>query len=170
MDLRIVKTKKIIKETFLQLRSKNSLEQIRITELCEIAAINKTTFYKHYQDIYALSDEIENETITSIMDNFQHFDSLFSNTYDFIEGLINAFSLHKKIILTLFSDRMSVLIEKVEAHLKKHYITENHSQESEIALLFLIRGGAQIILNPKYDEAILLKTISNIFEQVIKLI
>ena len=58
MDKRIVKTKKAIKDTFLQLRAKKPLEKITVKELCELAYINKSTFYCHYKDIYDLSAKI----------------------------------------------------------------------------------------------------------------
>ena len=54
MDLRIEKTEKGIKNAFIELRSKKPLEKITVRELCEIARINKSTFYSHYKDIYDL--------------------------------------------------------------------------------------------------------------------
>jgi AcrR family transcriptional regulator len=89
MDLRIIKTKKSIKEAFMQLRAKNDLERIKITELCELALINKTTFYKHYQDIFALSEELEGELINTIMNDFVDVDLLIRKPEDFLKGLYN---------------------------------------------------------------------------------
>ena len=117
MDLRIVKTRKNIRDAFLELRSVYMLEKIKVTKLCELALINKTTFYNHYQDIYALSEEIEDETISSIMNNFQHLNGLFSDPDAFMKGLYYAFKSHEKLILTLFSGRMDILINKVEKQL-----------------------------------------------------
>lgn len=107
MDLRITKTRKSIKEAFLKLRLKNTLEKIKVTELCGMAIINKTTFYKHYQDVYALSEEIENDTIRSIMNNFEHIDSLFDDPNRFVKGLYHAFLSQEGLILTLFTGRMN---------------------------------------------------------------
>ena len=59
MDLRIVKTKNQIKRAFLSLRNKYSLEKIKVKDICELAMINKTTFYKYYVDSFALADEVE---------------------------------------------------------------------------------------------------------------
>ncbi|MFR8351533.1 MAG: hypothetical protein ACLVB1_01340 [Blautia obeum] len=38
-------------------------------ELCSLACINKSTFYSHYEDIYALSQMLESETITTVIKN-----------------------------------------------------------------------------------------------------
>ena len=65
MDIRIEKTERAIKNAFLELRSRKPLGKITVKELCSLAAINKSTFYSHYEDIYALSDKMESETIVS---------------------------------------------------------------------------------------------------------
>ena len=53
MDIRTEKTENAIKSAFLELRAKRPLEKITVKELCALARINKSTFYTHYQDIYA---------------------------------------------------------------------------------------------------------------------
>ena len=58
MDLRNQRTKKNIRNAFIELRSKKPLEKITVKELSELAFINKATFYRHYEDIYALSNEL----------------------------------------------------------------------------------------------------------------
>lgn len=167
MDLRIVKTRKYIREAFLELRSKNMLEKIKVTELCELALINKTTFYNHYQDIYALSEEIENETILSIMNSFQHLNDLFSNPDRFMKGLYYAFKSHEEEILTLFSGRMDILIDKVEKLLLIQYPLVGDMPEKEILLSFLLWGASHVLSESKYEETILLDTLTKVSTQII---
>ena len=50
MDLRMVKTRAQIKEAFLKLREYLMPEKIKVKDICEMAMINKTTFYNHYID------------------------------------------------------------------------------------------------------------------------
>ena len=57
-DLRILKTKRAIKESFLQLLKQKNLNRITVTELANLAEINKGTFYLHYCDIYALYNDV----------------------------------------------------------------------------------------------------------------
>ena len=64
MDIRIEKTQRAIKNAFLELRAKKPLEKITVKELCALACVNKSTFYSHYEDIFALSEFMESETIT----------------------------------------------------------------------------------------------------------
>ena len=69
MDIRIEKTERAIRNAFLELRAAKPLEKITVKELCSLACINKSTFYSHYEDIYALSQMLESETITTVIKN-----------------------------------------------------------------------------------------------------
>lgn len=51
-------SKKRIEETFLLLLRKKPIERISVTELCEKAGINRSTFYAHYIDIYDLMEKV----------------------------------------------------------------------------------------------------------------
>ena len=170
MDLRIVKTKNAIRAAFLELRSKQALEKIKVKRLCELAVINKTTFYKHYQDIYALSEEIENETILSILNSFEYMKALFSDPEGFIKGLYQAFMSHEGLILTLFSGRMNILIDKVERQLIVHYPHISGLPEKEIMLSFLLWGTAHVLSESKYEETVLLESLTKVAKQTIALL
>lgn len=170
MDLRIVKTRKNIREAFLKLRSQNALEKIKVTELCELAMINKTTFYKHYTDIFALSDEIENETILSIMDSFEHMDSMFDAPEEFMKGLYYTFKSHEELITILFSGRMSFLIDKVERQLIAHYPWISGKPENEITLAFFLWGASHVLSESRFEESKLLDILTRVAKQVIAFI
>lgn len=170
MDLRIIKTRGVIREAFLELRSKNPLEKIKVNRLCEMAVINKTTFYKHYQDVYALSDEIENETMASIMGSFEQMNSLFTDPDSFIRGLYFAFKSHEKLILTLFSGRMNVLIDKAEKQLINQYPMLTDLPEKEIVLSFLLRGASHVLMQSKYNETVLLDTVTKVTQQILSIL
>ena len=49
-----LRTEKRIIDSFLMLLQEKTLERITIRELCAAADINRSTFYSHYDDIYAL--------------------------------------------------------------------------------------------------------------------
>lgn len=58
-DVRTRFTKKVIKDAFLSLLQENSLSNITVKEICKRAEINRSTFYKYYQDCYDLMDQLE---------------------------------------------------------------------------------------------------------------
>jgi AcrR family transcriptional regulator len=170
MDLRVIKTRKNIRDAFLELRAENALGKIKVTQLCELAMINKTTFYKHYQDIYALSEEIENEIILSIMENFEHVNTLFTDPVGFIEELYFAFISHKDLIVILFSERMDILISKIEKMLLEQYSGLSVTPEKQILMEFLLWGGSHILMESRFEEAVMLETITKAAEEIIAMI
>ncbi len=170
MDLRIVKTRRIIREAFLELRGQNPLEKVKVSRLCQLAQINKTTFYKHYQDIYALSDEIENDIISSTLGSFEPINALFSDPEGFMKGLYEAFKSHEEEIMTLFSGRMNILIDKVEKQLIAHYPLISAMPEKEIALSFLVLGASHLLSEARYEEAVLLDVLPKVAKQIIDFI
>ena len=50
-----------IQENFLYLLKKRPIEKISVAELCQRCQINRSTFYRHYADLYALLDSIVEE-------------------------------------------------------------------------------------------------------------
>lgn len=62
-DRRITKTKRSLKEAMVNMLSKEDFEHISITELCREAEVSRITFYSHYNDKYALLDDIFNDML-----------------------------------------------------------------------------------------------------------
>ena len=106
MDLRKEKTERWIKEAFFRLRASRPLEKIRVKDLCDLAQINKSTFYAHYQDIYDLSDRLQMETVEKVMDRIVN-DPKFTVTdaTAFTRSLTDAIMAHSAQIDVLFSGK-----------------------------------------------------------------
>ena len=56
-DRRYLRTRKYIMDAFNSLLDKEPFEKISINEIAELANINRSTFYLHFVDKYALLDE-----------------------------------------------------------------------------------------------------------------
>lgn len=62
-DVRVRHTKERVKRAFFQLLSQKDFSKITVTEVCQIAEINRTTFYKHYLDMYDLLEKTEDDIL-----------------------------------------------------------------------------------------------------------
>ena len=67
-DYRVRVTQKLIREAFTGLLKQKPIQSISIKELCELAGINRGTFYAHYRDIYDLRGKIEDEMYRDVLD------------------------------------------------------------------------------------------------------
>lgn len=61
-----------IEKVFLQLIQSKDISEIRVCQICELANVNRTTFYANYIDIYDLADTIRNRMINE-------YASIFNN-------------------------------------------------------------------------------------------
>lgn len=87
-DLRVIKTKANIKRVFLDLLKKKPPEKITVTEIAEIALINKGTFYLHYQDVYALYEETIHDTIIEFCESIDFYEDFFECPKAFVRKFI----------------------------------------------------------------------------------
>lgn len=53
-DLRIVRTRKLLSGTLLDMMEEDSIEKISVIDLCNRAMVNRATFYAHFEDKYHL--------------------------------------------------------------------------------------------------------------------
>lgn len=63
---RITLTKRLLKESLLNLMTTKCVQNITVKELCEAAGINRSTFYKHYGCPADVLKEMEQEFIDSL--------------------------------------------------------------------------------------------------------
>lgn len=62
-DRRIVKTKRAIKNAFIKLLSEKDFNDITVKNIADEADIDRKTLYNHYNGIYEIRDELENDLI-----------------------------------------------------------------------------------------------------------
>ena len=58
-DLRTRYTRQVITDAFLQLLRQKPVERITVKEVCALAQINRSTFYRQYKDCFDLMEQLE---------------------------------------------------------------------------------------------------------------
>lgn len=102
---RILYTKKVIKESLIELLENKKIHEITVTDICKIANINRGTFYTHYKDAYDLLESMENELFNQISEYIkstpieEYKDTLLINVLELIKE-------NKRLCKILFSKRM----------------------------------------------------------------
>lgn len=137
MDLRTIRTKQMIKDAFVKLRKKKEIEKITIKEIADMAMINKSTFYNHFEDIYHLSNEIENEVIDKCLENAEG---------SIVSDIDKNFMGNSEIFNIVFSgsrknDAINKLHEKYMEILLKAHPEINDNLEKKVILSSVIFGN-----------------------------
>jgi len=75
------RSRRLIREAFLTLLKKKPETKITVTDIVNLADINRTTFYAHYPDVRGVVEEIENDVIDKMMIILKdfHYFSFFKN-------------------------------------------------------------------------------------------
>ncbi len=67
-DLRVIKTRRTIRNSLISLLAEKELSEITISELSARAQINRKTFYRHYRSIAEVVMELEDELLSDFSD------------------------------------------------------------------------------------------------------
>lgn len=174
MDYRIEKTKQSIRSAFLELRSRKELERITVKELCELAKINKSTFYAHYKDIYDLSEQIESEIISDIIAGINSIEDVFSNTFEFTKSLFMAYAERNSLITAIFSgSRKEQLPKRIHAAVKELFFSQYpqfaDDPEKNIILTLSVYGGYYAFSeNREYGDNVVIDVIGEASSLLLK--
>ena len=89
-DLRVIKTKNLIYNTLIELMKDKTFEEIKVSDICNKALINRSTFYSHYEDKYDLLvdfiNSLKDEFVTELNKNSSNL-----NTKEYYIELIKIF-------------------------------------------------------------------------------
>lgn len=127
------KTNKAIKEAFAELiKEKKELNNITVTELVKKADITRSAFYTHFDSIYDIAQEIQNETLDLLMTNIDSIQSI-DDLDHYLDIIFNYLYENEKIYSMmlssnepmLFSNRLSKTINNHIFSLLKEANNEN---------------------------------------------
>jgi AcrR family transcriptional regulator len=75
-----VRSRENIRTAYVELIHEKGTIEVTVKEVVERADVNRSTFYAHYQDIYAVLEEIENEIVQKLfafLDASEHTELLY---------------------------------------------------------------------------------------------
>ena len=134
-DPRSAATKEKIINAYIQLLSETKPEYISALEICEIANIHRSTFYRHYEGINDIEIDIEKtvlKTFSDILDNTP-LDDFINGRKTFLrtvsETIRNDLSFYTKVLLV---NRRVDFIEKIDATIRNK-LKETLSEKTELS-------------------------------------
>lgn len=117
LDLRIVKTKKSIYEALLLLMETKTFEEIKVSDICDKAMINRSTFYSHFEDKYFLFNSLIKDLknrLQSELDKNTNISNSKEYYMELIRLLLNHFEEEKDIYTKIMlNNRNSVAMDMI---------------------------------------------------------
>ena len=74
-----------IEKAFIELIQTRNIEEITVTDICNITRLNRSTFYANYLDIYDLVDKIKVKMIDEFWDVYKDESINRYHSYDFLK-------------------------------------------------------------------------------------
>ncbi|MBK1813131.1 TetR/AcrR family transcriptional regulator [Clostridium sp. YIM B02505] len=121
-DPRVLRTRQLIKEAFSALLQKKGFDSITIKDIAERASINRATFYAHYEDKYALLEDITEVAFNKMIPekvlhskefNDETCSQLILMTYDYIVSFYKTCRLDSKSIATLVDEKIRKMLQQM---------------------------------------------------------
>ena len=157
-DIRVRYTKETIEKVFISLLQKKPVEKMTVTEICKLAGINRSTFYKYYMDCYDVAEQMQKQALTSFerilgkisegdADPERVLSSMLRYIRDSGEGMVVFQNQWKRQI---FLQQFVELCYKDIA--KWRGVEENASGEDSYLETFIVSGGSGIVAQWIYTD------------------
>ncbi len=112
-DLRVQKTKELIRQAYIRLISRKRLEKITVTELANEAKISKGSFYRYYQDVYDLYLQLTFDAMEEFLNSIDYYDLYFKDPKTFGDRFREDTEINNK---SMQYGHSSFLEDVVDAH------------------------------------------------------
>ena len=151
------RTRSAIREALTEMLALKPVGKITVQELIDRANICRTTFYAHYEDIYDLLGEVEEDILSEIRTGLEELDQApirVEKQYPAIEAVVEVYARHEKLIRLLngpngdpgFDARLQDTIYDVTRQLRR--IKEGDAFDEERHRLYscyVISGGISVL-------------------------
>ena len=151
------RTRSAIREALAEMLAVKPLGKITVQELIDRANICRTTFYAHYEDLYDLLSEVENNILSEIRTGLEELDQApirVEEQYPAIEAVVAVYARHEKLIRLLngpngdpaFDARLQDTIYQLTRNLRK--VKEGDAFDEERHRLYscyVISGGISVL-------------------------
>lgn len=148
-DARVRYTKIKIKESFFTLLAQKEFPLITVTELCDLAEINRGTFYKHYTDMEDLLRKTEDDIFKTVRKTSHQLSP--KNSVDGMEKILTDLSRSQTAPVFLLFRADSQFSNQISEYLcqdfSSHFMEISDYTPHETAMIhrFMIYGCASII-------------------------
>ncbi len=146
-----VKTRRLIKKVFAEMLSeKKNLSGISVSELCKRAELSRGAFYSHYDDIYGVAEEYENELIDTFFDKTRLIAS--QSIMEFIDSVFEYIRQNDESYRLLCKSNDSILAMKKLTAIASKKMTELCRNDAKIKNTEYIEIEIQVFVEGLFCE------------------
>ncbi|WP_100372887.1 TetR/AcrR family transcriptional regulator [Bacillus sp. FJAT-45037] len=155
LDRRKKYTRMVLKDSLMMLLKQKQISSITVKEICELADINRSTFYSHYSDQFDLLYRIEEEILEDMNQTLSHYNfNKEEEALQMTEKILEYVAENRDVCQTLLSEhgdtnfQNKVMMITYEFTMKSWLeINKSDQKVSEYISLYVISGSLHVIKN-----------------------
>lgn len=148
-------TRRVLKESLLELLEMKPISKITVKELCNLADINRSTFYSHYKDVYDMVEQMEDHMVESVMKNINIKCITSEHQLEAFEAIFNELKNSKDELRLVYLnpesmkcfDRFFDRVYEFSAMLLREHFSELDESQIKHVYGFISRGCAQMVVS-----------------------
>ncbi len=142
-------TKKILKESLMELMQEKPISKITIKEICDLSEMSRSTFYLHYQDQFELLTDIKNEVMENTEKALGSYDGDL-NTIEGIENFLEYVKANKETFGILLcqqdtEDFQSMILKRIENNVRLSLPEIIDPQKTDYVFTFVMHGSLNVL-------------------------
>lgn len=146
---RILVTKRILRESLMELMQEKSISKITIKEICDLSEMSRSTFYLHYQDQFELLSDVENEVMENTLKALENLSGSF-NTNESIEAFLEYVKENKETFGILLcqtdsEDFQKTIIETIANNVKAAVPEILDNKNADYLFTFVMYGSLNVL-------------------------
>ncbi|WP_040951988.1 TetR/AcrR family transcriptional regulator [Gorillibacterium massiliense] len=150
-DPRVLRTRQLIRVAFRVLLRSKRFDAITIKDIAQEATINRATFYAHFEDKYALLDEVTeqafHEMIPEKVANAQEFtdeicDQLILLTHQYIVDFYRICRMDSNSMATLVDEKIKKMLQQTIECIFLKGDTHHRTERYHIKIMAAMTGSA----------------------------
>lgn len=149
-DRRVIYTKKILRSSLMKLLQEKPIGRISVTELCNVAGVNRGTFYSHYRQPEDVMHQIEDELVGEIESVLEKESDMFTIHKSMLELIEN----NRNACRVLFGENgdpecVKRILAVSQKYFKANWQDQLHLAEDVAAYMhsFIFAGTVEVLID-----------------------
>ncbi len=138
---RVRMTKRLLKQSLIDLLKEKSIHEISIKDICAGADINRSTFYRHYNTQFELYDDILEDITQDIAGIYASCAGEDYTAQSFLTEILRYIEAHRETFLVILSGHSNVSMGEAFNRFTNRFIDTEHASELSVYIIQFIAAG-----------------------------
>ena len=152
MDRRIKKTNAAIFKAYVALKKEHPETEPSVKEICAAADINKTTFYRYFNDVESLSHSFTEKAINGFLIDDLDVTNLLTDPERYFRQVLNRLEKYEEDLKYLMYGNPMTFIYEAERIIKSKLKETINEKYDEILCTFIAGGAAHYFLSADFNN------------------